>query len=398
MRLPERERREEEREGVDLAAGTAPQSLYVHVPFCRRRCGYCNFTLVAGRPDLVEPYLAAVDEELAGCGGPWKLETLFLGGGTPTQLAPRQFERLTASVRRSFCWNAQSEVSVEANPADVQAELLGAMAAAGVNRVSLGSQSLDPAKLSLLERDHGPEEVRRAVDAIRSKLPGASVSLDLIFGTPGETGPGWLADLEAALALEPDHVSTYGLTWEKGTAFWGRQRRGELAAAGEELEREMYLEGIDRLSAAGLEHYEVSNFARPGHRCRHNEVYWNAEEYWAVGPGAARYLAGERGVNFRSTSRYLRAMARRESPVAQRERLGPEDRAREALVLGLRRIAGVDEAEFARRFGFSPSELGGKELSEYLDRGWLARQGGRLHLTRAGLVISDGLWPAFLRC
>jgi oxygen-independent coproporphyrinogen-3 oxidase len=224
-----------------------------------------------------------------------------------------------------------------------------------------------------------------------------SVSLDLIFGTPGETLSAWRADLSAALALHPDHISTYGLTYERGTQFWTRRSKGELSALDEELERDMYALAIDTLLTEGFEHYEVSNFARPGHRCRHNEVYWAAEPFYAAGPGAARYVEGRREVNHRSTWTWMKRVLAGQSPVAESEKLSPEDRVREALVLGLRRIEGIDRAAFEEQSGFVLDSLLGGELQRHLELGTLRMAAGRLRLTREGLFVSDAIWPDFLR-
>jgi oxygen-independent coproporphyrinogen-3 oxidase len=203
--------------------------------------------------------------------------------------------------------------------------------------------------------------------------------------------------LDSGWELTPDHISTYGLTFERGTTFWSRLTHGQLARLDEELERAMYAEAIDSLGAAGYEHYEVSNFARPGHRCRHNEIYWAAEEYYAAGPGAARYLAGRREINHRSTTTWLKRVLAGESPVAESETLSPEDRAREALVLGLRRMEGVDRREFAAHSGFEVDALVGRELVRFVELGLLCDQSGRVRLSREGLFVSDAIWPAFLR-
>ena len=372
-----------------------PTAAYVHVPFCAHRCGYCNFTLVAGRDDLFEAYLDAVKSEMQRLETPRPVKTLFLGGGTPTHLPPPLLDRLLQSVRRWFPLLSDYEFSVEANPIDVDADRVAVLAAHDVNRVSLGSQSFDQDKLRLLERDHRPADIARAVELLRPRID--AVSLDLIFGVPGETMATWEADLNAALALSPDHFSTYGLTFEKGTNFWSRHERGELLGLGEELERAMYAEAIDRLTAAGFEHYEVSNFARPGRRCRHNETYWAADEYFAVGPGAARYVDGRREVNHRSTTTYIQRMLAGQSPVAESETLEPEDRAREALVVGLRRITGVHRGEFSARTGFEIDDLIGGVLHQFVELGLLSDDGQQVRLTREGLFVSDAIWTRFLR-
>lgn len=379
----------------DPAAWPDPRAAYLHVPFCAHRCGYCNFTLVAGRDDLIEPYLAALARELSWLETPRPVDTLFIGGGTPTHLSPPQLARLLTLARNWFPLAPGYEFSVEANPVDITPECVAVLVAHGVNRVSLGAQSFRAEKLRLLERDHDSATIRCAVELLRHAID--SVSLDLIFGAPGETLAEWRRDLSEALALAPDHLSTYGLTFERGTTFYGRLHHGELRQLDEELERAMFEHAIDMLSGAGYEHYEVSNFAQPGKRCRHNETYWNADSYFAAGPGAARYVGGVREVNHRGTLAYLQRISRGESPVAEREALSAEDRAREALVIGLRRIAGVNMQAFRARFGVSVEQLGGDALARHVEAGLLARQNGSLRLTRSGLMVSDSLWSEYLR-
>lgn len=372
-----------------------PRAAYVHVPFCAHRCGYCNFTLIAGRDDLIEQYLLALRQELSQLGERRSVETLFIGGGTPTHLPPAALERLLSIVDERFALAPGGEFSIEANPFGLDAERVAVLAEHGVTRLSLGAQSFHKEKLRLLERDHGPADTVRSVELAREAR--LTVSLDLIFGAPGEMLASWQSDLEAALGLAPDHVSTYGLTFERGTTFWNRLLHGRLERLDEELERKMYAAAIDTLGDAEFEHYEVSNFAKPGHRCRHNEVYWAADEYYAAGPGAARYLGGRRETNHRSTTAWLKRVLSGQSPVAESETLSPEDRAREALVLGLRRLEGVDRTAFAGRTGFEIDALIGRELPPLVEHGLLSDSGDRLRLTREGLFVSDAIWPKFLR-
>lgn len=373
-----------------------PRAAYIHVPFCAHHCGYCNFTVVARRDDLIDVYLDGLARELARLRGPRPVETLFVGGGTPTHLPPAALDRLLRLAREWFPPAADAEITVEANPAGLDPARIEVLARHGVNRVSLGAQSFQAAKLRLLERDHVADDIAEAVARLRPVV--RSLSLDLIFGVPGETLDAWQDDLRRALDLRPDHLSTYGLTFERGTTFYGRLQRGELAPAPEETERAMYLAAIETLGAAGFEHVEVSNFARPGHACRHNEVYWRAEEYYAAGPGAARYVGGRRETNHRSTTTWLRHVLNGQSPVAEAEELAAEDRAREALVLGLRRLAGVDRAAFAARWGVTLDALGGPALVDFLKQGLLVDDGPRVRLSREGLLVSDALWPKLLRC
>jgi oxygen-independent coproporphyrinogen III oxidase len=386
--------------------GRGPRAAYIHVPFCAHHCGYCNFTVITGRAELIGSYLAALQRELSWLETPRPVDTVFIGGGTPTWLSPPDLEQLLRLVRAWFPPASGErrlpgespeihEWTVEANPGGLDAERLAILADHGVTRLSLGAQSFHPDKLRALERDHSPDDIRRAVAAARPHFD--SISLDLIFGAPGETLAEWCADVEAALQLAPDHLSTYGLTYERGTTFWGRRARGELVETPEELERTMYAHVIERLASAGFEHYEVSSFARPGHRCRHNETYWAAEGYYAAGPGAARFVAGRREVNHRSTTTWLARVLAGKSPVAESEQLAPADRAREALVLGLRRLEGVDRQAFQARTGFELDELIGPALRRFVDLELLSDTAGRLRLTRAGLFVSDSIWPTFLR-
>jgi oxygen-independent coproporphyrinogen III oxidase len=383
-----------------------PRAAYIHVPFCRHRCGYCNFTLVAGWDDLIGEYLRAIELELVTLQTPREVDTLYFGGGTPTHLSPEQFRQLATTVLK---WHPLAEPSpspslqgrgngsewtVEANPADINAAMIDTLATLGVTRLSLGGQSFRTEKLRLLERDHGADDIERAV--MLAKRAGMQVSLDLIFATPCETLTEWAADLNIAIALEPDHISTYGLTFEQGTAFWNRRLRGELREADEELEREMYALAIDRLADAGFEQYEVSNFARPGCRSRHNQVYWSGDGYFAAGPGAARYIGGVREINHRSVTTYLKSALASESPVAEREELSTEARARELLVFGLRRIEGVSRTAFHERTGIAIDELVALALKKFVGLGLLSDDGERICLTREGLFVSDSIWPEML--
>jgi oxygen-independent coproporphyrinogen-3 oxidase len=272
--------------------------------------------------------------------------------------------------------------------------MIEALSLLGVTRLSLGGQSFRTNKLQLLERDHEAADIRRVVAVAHDAR--MQVALDLIFAIPGEALDEWAADLEAAIALEPDHVSTYGLTFERGTAFWTRRLRGELVEVEEELQRDMYALAIDQLSAAGYEQYEVSNFARPGCRSRHNQVYWSGDGYFAYGPGAARYINGVRETNHRSTTTYLTRVLAGESPVAEREELLPEARARELLVFGLRRIDGVSRRQFQVRTGFECDDLVDAPLRKFIDLGLLADDGEQIRITREGLFVSDAMWPEML--
>ncbi len=372
----------------------APRSAYVHVPFCRWRCGYCNFTVVAGRDDLIEDYLAALDRELSWLETPRPVDTLFLGGGTPTHLPLGALRHLLESTLKWHPLLRGHEFTVEANPGDVSAEVVTLLAEHGVTRVSLGAQSFREEKLRTLERSHTADDIRSAADIVRNR--GMDLSIDLIFAAPAETLTQWRTDLDNALLLQPNHISTYGLTFEKGTRFWARRATGELTAADEERERQMYEEAIEHLSSRGFEHYEVSNFAKANKRCRHNEAYWMGDEYYAAGPGAARYVGGVRSTNHRSTTTYIRRVLAGLSPVAESEKLESAERSLELLVFALRRLEGVERRWFERKSGTSLDALLGAVLSGLVERGLIADDGHRIQLTRAGLLVSDSIMGRIL--
>jgi oxygen-independent coproporphyrinogen III oxidase len=390
-----------------------PRSAYVHVPFCKHRCGYCNFTLVAGREDLVDAYLSCLEIELSRqLQSPQPVQTLFLGGGTPTHLASQQLQRLLELLKFWLPLQDHAEYSCEANPLDCLPEKLSLLRAFGVNRISLGGQSFNDSKLQRLERDHTGQELIHSVH--RTSELFSNVSLDLIFAAPQETLADWQRELSQALALPISHLSTYGLTIERGANFWGRLLRGNIEELDDDLQLEMYVYTMDSLAQAGWQHYEVSNFSLPGYQCRHNQAYWQGSPWWAFGPGASSFLPLStasnaiddstitnsprwlRATNHRSTTQYIRLIQSSSTAIHERDELNLEQVIRERLVFGLRQLAGVDLAELSRQWGNPVDELFEPYLSQYLEHHWLTREQDRLRLTRQGLVISDSLWPNLL--
>lgn len=368
-----------------------PQAVYVHVPFCLRRCGYCDFTLVARRDQLIPAWLDGMRRELQQhrelVGRKLPISTLFLGGGTPTHLQVQQLQELLLLLREHFHWTADAEVSIEANPDGLDDHRLDVLAELGVNRISLGVQSFDDAVLKVLERTHTAAIASDAIRRAAQRFP--NISLDLIFGVPGQNAESWYGTLQQAAGFPLTHISTYGLTLEQGTSFHRRERRGELHRAPEELEREMYLSGIEFLQQHGFEHYEVSNFARDSFRCRHNLVYWNADEYFAFGPGAASYIHGVRRTNCRSVVRWLKSWDDGVPCVEDTEQLDAEQRACEAMMLGLRLRRGFSSADIESRFEINLHELAGATLVRLTRSGLLEQQGSQIRLTREGLLLAD---------
>lgn len=372
-----------------------PVSAYIHVPFCAQRCGYCNFSLLANRSDLFERYLWALEVELSALLEPRPVQTLFLGGGTPSILPRELTERMLSILTRWLPLQGEHrEWSIEANPIDITRERLELWKAYGIERVSLGGQSFNSHKLATLERDHSPEQLRAAIDMAKQTMD--SVSLDLIFAAPNETLPTWERDLATAIECDVDHLSTYGLTYEKGAKFWGQRERNQLRTVSEEDELAMYALAIDTLSGSGYEHYEISNFAKPGHACRHNQTYWKGNSWWAFGPSAARYVGDVRSVNHRSTLAYLRRIEAGDSPVDERELLSPSQKIRERFVFGMRQIAGIDWSELASQADVETRDAIASKIGEHVEAGWMQRVGDRVRLTQSGLFLSDSLWHHYL--
>jgi len=365
-----------------------PQAAYLHVPFCRHRCGYCDFPLITGRDELIDDYLRAIEQELQSLREPQEVDTLFFGGGTPTHLPPEKLEHLLRLACQWLPLANGSEFSVEANPLDLDPDRIGVLREAGVNRISLGAQSFDAGALAMLERDHAPADIGEVVERLRSHEL-TNIALDLIFAVPGQSRENWQNTLAAATKLGVRHVSAYGLTYEKGTAFWSRRSAGTLRPVADDLEREMYADAMDILPAVGLRQYEISNYARPGFECRHNLVYWAGRSYYAFGPGAARYVDGVRSTNHRSVTTWLKRVLAGDSPVADSEALDPEDRAREQIMLGLRMTSGIELASFQQQTGFDLHELGGVPLQRFLDQGLLEEVDGHVRLTREGRFLAD---------
>jgi oxygen-independent coproporphyrinogen-3 oxidase len=366
-----------------------PQAAYVHIPFCAHHCGYCDFAVVVGRESQQSAYLDALEAELAALQTPRRVRTIFLGGGTPSYLPLALLERLLKQLRKWFPLAPEGEWTIEANPESLEAEKIALLAQMGVNRVSLGVQSFDADALSVLDRAHDPTAAIAAVERLHGQIE--RVSVDLIFGVPGQSLAAWRDNLARAIDLGVGHLSTYGLTYEKGTPLWKQRRAGRLIPLEEDAELAQYEAAIDTLEAAGFEHYEISNFARPGQHSLHNETYWANYAYYGVGLGAARYVHLVREVNTRDFNAYL--AGRR---AWQRESLPAEERARETMAVQLRRSHGIDRAAFAEQTGLTFDTVA-NGLPMLVDQGFLHDEGHRVRLTRRGKPVADGIIERLLR-
>ena len=380
---------------IDRPPWLWPRAAYVHVPFCAHHCGYCDFAVAVGQDERIDAYVDALEIELADLREPQTVDTLFFGGGTPTYLPHRPLERLLTVVQRWLPLARDHEFAAEANPSYLDIEKIDLLRAFGVNRLSLGVQSFQPGLLKTLERDHRPEDVAGVLEFIRPRIP--NVSLDLIFGAPGQTREQWNEDLARALAFQPNHIATYGLTYEKGTRLWKQRERGQLTSLPEDAELEMYLDAMDVLERAGLEHYEISNFARAGYRCRHNQVYWANHAYFGFGVGAARYVNGVRELNTRDLRTYLNRIKSGLSPTFQSECLPPRQRAFETIAVQLRRADGIERDAFCEQTGFELNDLIGQQLGTLTEQGMLRDDTRKVTLTRNGKCVSDAIVEVLMR-
>jgi putative oxygen-independent coproporphyrinogen III oxidase len=354
--------------------------LYVHVPFCLTRCGYCDFNAYAGLGHLAGRYVRALRREADLAAPGWRdveFVSMFFGGGTPTTLPAGDLAALVSWFRERFRVTPGAEVTVEANPDTVDEASLSALREAGVTRLSIGVQSFDPAVLAALERVHSAEAARAAYRAARRAGFG-DVNLDLIYGAHGETMESWRRTLEQAVLLGPDHLSCYALTVEPATPLGRKVRLGLLPPPDPDLQAEMYLLACDLLAEAGYEHYEVSNWARPGHRCLHNLGYWEGRPYLGLGAGAHSFRGAARWWNVRPPERYLELVEAGRLPVGGSESLGEEDRRLERLLLGLRVVNGV------------PLEwVPAAEVDRFVAEGLAKVGAGRLALTDRGMLLAN---------
>lgn len=360
----------------------APRHVYVHVPFCARRCSYCDFSIAVRREVPVDQYLDALGRELVHrhpLASRTPIDTLYFGGGTPSLLGGQGVRRALELLAAHFGLHAGTEVTLEANPDDVMPEATASWRAAGVNRLSIGSQTFDAGALAWMHRSHTAEQIGTAVEV--AKVAGLdNLSLDLIFALPASLRRDWRRDLEGVIALDPAHVSLYGLTVEQGTPLGKWRARGEVREAGESRYEREFLLAHELLSAAGYEHYEVSNYARAGRRSRHNSSYWLRVPYAGLGPSAHAFDGSVRRWNVPAYAEWERLLVDGRIPTGGEERLTDEETRSERVYLGLRTDAGLvlDEAEV-------------QHVQPWIKRGWARLDEPRLVLTPTGWLRLDAL-------
>ncbi|MBI5524621.1 MAG: radical SAM family heme chaperone HemW [Desulfarculus sp.] len=381
-----------------ISSGTRPCGLYIHLPFCAGRCPYCDFFAQPLAPGLARVLLPALLRHLemaAPLAGGRALGHVYLGGGTPSLLPAGIIARLIQAARQHLGLAPACEISLEANPGTLSAGKLQALKAAGVNRLSLGAQSFDPALLKLLGRRHTPQDTRRAVAQARA-VGFANLSLDLIYGLPGQTLAMARGDILAALELRPDHLSLYELTLAPETPFGRAYAKGRPPLPSEDQVLAMEDAALELLEAAGLARYEVSNFARPGHECRHNQDTWRGGDYLALGPGAHGHLAGRRWAWLADVKAYVEAVRAGREPLEFSEDLTPRQRAWELIMLGLRTVEGVDLARVGALLDRDPRRMWAGPLAQLSAQGWARLEGDLLMPTPLGLRLADAAAGLFL--
>src|SRR5262245_10616089 len=374
--------------------------IYIHIPFCATRCHYCNFATGGYEPELARRYTAAVREEIERAyvsADPTmrEVDTIYFGGGTPTTLTVEQISSLIETCRRRFDVAPDSEITAEANPGSVSQNYLEELRSVGVNRMSFGVQSFDDGELGMIGRTHSAEEAREAVRMARA-AGFANLSIDLIAGLPEQKMETWRRNLEIAFALAPDHLSVYLLELYKDAPLLHRINRGELRAIDDELTVEMYFALTDEAERRGFDHYEISNWARPGSESRHNLKYWTGAPYWAFGVSAAGYDGRKRWSNTRNIHEYLAKVESGQSPVAELVELDDDDRQSENLFLRLRLKDGVDLDDHLRRFGVNALERYRDEIERLRDAGLVELGENRLKISRAGAVLANEVFAAFV--
>ncbi len=372
--------------------------LYIHIPFCRQKCLYCDFPSFAGREELQERYTASLLTEIrrrAQACQDRVFQSVFFGGGTPTALPLPLLERLAREVFALFQIAEGAEITTEANPGTLSRETARALRGMGFNRLSIGVQAWQNHILKRLGRIHTIEEFLENYRIVREE-GFQNVNVDLMFALPGQTLAEWRETLEQAAALEPEHISAYSLILEEGTPFYREWEEGRLTTVSEELDREMYHFAVDFLREKGYAQYEISNFAKSGRQSRHNRIYWQAEEYLGLGLGAHSFWNGERFHNPYGLEEYIQAGGIPERLEQDREFISERDALAEFMFLGLRLTEGVAFAAFRERFGREMKEVYGSQIDKLTQQGLLAADGAGIRLTRRGVDVSNVVFGEFL--
>ena len=379
--------------GIIITMQKKTTSAYVHIPFCTQICYYCDFSKVFIKNQPVDSYLEHLLEEFRSY-DIQKLRTLYIGGGTPTALSAPQLEVLLKGLTKNLDLSALEELTIEANPGDLDADKIAVLKNSAVNRVSLGVQTFDDKMLKKIGRSHLEKDIYENID--RLKLAGFdNISIDLIYALPGQTMEQVKDNVAKAIGLDIPHMSLYSLILENHTVFMNRMRRGKLPLPKEELEAEMFEYIIAELERAGFEHYEISNFSKTGFESRHNLMYWDNAEYYGIGAGASGYVNGVRYKNHGPIRHYLSAVEEGNARITE-EHLSQKEQMEEEMFLGLRKKSGVSMARFEEKFGRSFEGLYGEIVKDLVQQGLMQIEGDRVRMTKRGLFLGDTVAERFI--
>ena len=370
-----------------------PTSAYVHIPFCTQICYYCDFSKVFIKNQPVDSYLEHLLQEFHSY-DIQKLRTLYIGGGTPTALSASQLEVLLEGLTKNLDLSVLEELTIEANPGDLDADKIAVLKNSAVNRVSLGVQTFDDKMLKKIGRSHTEKDIYENID--RLKLAGFdNISIDLIYALPGQTMEQVKDNVAKAIALDIPHMSLYSLILENHTVFMNRMRRGKLPLPKEELEAEMFEYIIAELERAGFVHYEISNFSKQGFESRHNLMYWDNAEYYGIGAGASGYVDGVRYKNHGPIRHYLKAVEEGSARINE-EHLSQREQMEEEMFLGLRKKSGISMARFEEKFERSFQGLYGQIVRDLVQQGLMQVEGDRVRMTKRGLFLGDTVAERFI--
>ncbi|KAA0965433.1 oxygen-independent coproporphyrinogen III oxidase [Sporosarcina sp. ANT_H38] len=376
------------------------RGMYIHIPFCHQICHYCDFNKVFFKNQPVDEYIESMGQELAIMrqeGISFKeVETVFLGGGTPTSLSEKQLERLLEIIHEYVDVSSLKEFSTEANPDELTYGKLTVLKNGGVNRLSIGVQSFDADLLSKIGRTHSPDDAARVVGEAR-RAGFDNISIDLIYGLPGQTIAQWQDTLDKALALDLPHYSGYSLIVEPKTVFYNLMNKGKLPLPGEDIETEMFTMLIEQMESKGRKRYEISNFATPGHESIHNLIYWENATYAGVGAGAHGYVNGTRYSNIGPIAKYMEKTAVGERPVQQTHIVTEIEAMEEEMFLGLRKSNGVSISLFQEKFGKSLEDVYGETLQSLIKEGLVERLDDAVKLTHRGVYRGNDVFQQFLK-
>lgn len=373
------------------------KAAYIHIPFCHHICHYCDFNKVFMKGQPVDEYLLALEKEMEIMTRNSKnvLDTVFVGGGTPTALNEVQLGNLVEAIQGQLTIDAKTEYTFEANPGDLSREKLKILKEGGVNRLSFGVQTFNDELLKRIGRSHRARDVFESIEAAK-EVGFKNISVDMIYSLPGQTKQDFVDSLGTALSLDLPHYSGYSLIIEPKTVFYNLMQKGKLPLPGEDAEAEMYETLMELMEQHGLRQYEISNFALPGYESRHNLTYWNNEEYFGFGAGAHSYVNGKRQSNYGPLKKYMEPLSKGQLPIMDSHDVSHDERMEEEMFLGLRKTDGVSVRHFLEKFEENPLELFSEQIEEWRSKGLLESNNGNIYLTRQGRLLGNEVFQSFI--